>query len=97
MDDIADACVFFMKKNVKENLINIGTGSDRTIKEYTNLFIKALCPNLKIKIKFDKEKPNGVHRKVLDVSLAKKYGWNSKCDIKDSIVYTYKKYSNSIK
>ena len=86
-----------MKKNVRENLINIGTGHDKTIKQYTDLFIKTLCPNLKINIKFDKKKPNGVLRKVLDVSLAKKYGWKSKCDIKSSIIHTYENYSNLLK
>ena len=97
VDDIADACIYFMKKNVRENLINIGTGHDKTIKQYTDLFIKTLCPNLKINIKFDKKKPNGVLRKVLDVSLAKKYGWKSKCDIKSSIIHTYENYSNLLK
>ena len=92
VDDIADACIYFMKKNVRENLINIGTGHDKTIKQYTDLFIKTLCPNLKINIKFDKKKPNGVLRKVLDVSLAKKYGWAAKHNLKNSIHKTYKEF-----
>ena len=44
------------------------------IRDYVNFLIKRL--NLKVKIKYDNKKPDGVFRKVLDVRLAKKYGWN---------------------
>ncbi len=91
-DDLADACIFFMKKNTKETLINIGTGKDYTIRQYVNLLLKIICPRIKAKIKYDKSKPNGTPRKVLDVSLAKKYGWSSKTNIKNAILLTYKDY-----
>lgn len=93
VDDIADACLYFMNKNTKEVLINIGTGKDYTIKEYVNKFSKILISNKKIKIKFDLKKPNGVKRKLLDVSLAKKYGWKSKCNLNKSILKTYISFS----
>ena len=92
VDDIADACIFFMNKKVKHTLINIGTGKDLKIKEYVKLFLKILLPKRKIKIIYDKSKPNGTPRKVLDVSLAKKYGWSAKTSIKDAIIKTYKEY-----
>ena len=69
VDDIADAVIFFMKKNTKENLINIGTGIEFSIKEYAEFIINRL--GLKLKIKFDRSFPDGTPRKVLDVSLAK--------------------------
>ena len=78
VDDLADACVFFMKKKTKHFLINIGTGKDYSIKFYLELIAKTLLVNTKIKIKYDRSKPNGVLRKVMDVSLAKKYGWKPK-------------------
>ena len=90
VDDIADACLFFMKKNIKNFLINIGTGKDKSIKDYANFILKKL--NLKVKIKFDKTKPDGVPRKVLDVSLARKYGWKSKISLDDGFDITYKDY-----
>ena len=90
VDDIADACLFFMKKNVKDFLINIGTGKDKSIKDYANFILKKL--NLKAKIKFDKTKPDGVPRKVLDVSLARKYGWKSKISLDDGFDITYKDF-----
>ena len=92
VDDIADACIFFMKKKTKHFLINIGTGKDYTIKYYLELIAKIISVNKKIKIKYDKSKPNGVKRKVLNVSLAKRYGWKSKINLKESIKMTYSSF-----
>ena len=92
VDDLADACVFFMKKKTKEFLINIGTGKDFTIKYYLKLIAKVILGNNKIIIKYDKTKPNGVLRKVMDVSLAKKYGWKSKINLRQSIIMTYESF-----
>lgn len=91
VDDIADACVYFMNKKTKHNLINIGTGKDYTISYYAKLISKIIL-NKKINITFDKSKPNGVPRKVMNISLAKKYGWWPKIDLKNSILMTYKSY-----
>ena len=92
VDDIADACVYFMNKKFKGSMINIGTGKDYSIKEYAKIILKLIIPNKKIKIKYDKSKPNGTPRKVMDVSLAKKYGWKSKIDLKKAIRLTYNDY-----
>ena len=92
VDDIADACVYFMNKKFKGSMINIGTGKDYSIKDYAKIILKLIIPNKKIKIKYDKSKPNGTPRKVMDVSLAKKYGWKSKIDLKKAIRLTYNDY-----
>ena len=92
VDDIADACIYFMKKRFKQTILNIGTGKDRSIKQYAKIILDLILPNKKIKIKYDKSKPNGTPRKVMDVSLAKKYGWKSKTDLKDAIKMTYNDY-----
>ena len=78
-----------MKKKAKHNLINIGTGKDQTISYFAKKFLKILIPEKKILIKYDTSKPNGTPRKVLDVSLAKKYGWNAKSNFNKSIIDTY--------
>ena len=96
VEDIADACVYFMNKRTKESLINIGTGKDYTIEYFAKYFLKILLPEKKIKIVFDKTKPNGVPRKVMDVKLAKKYGWLSKTSLKKAIINTYKSYANKL-
>jgi GDP-L-fucose synthase len=90
VDDIADACIYFMDKNVKEAVINIGTGNAMSISEYGKFVIKELDANLKIR--FDKSKPDGTPIKVLDISLAKKYGWYPKTDLKTGLKLTYKSF-----
>ena len=95
VDDIADACIFFMNKKTKKSLINIGTGKDMRIKDYVNFIIKKL--NLKVIIKYDKKKPDGVYRKVLDVRLAKKYGWKAKTTLDKGFDLTYKDFKINYK
>lgn len=96
VDDVADACVFFMNKKTKSSLINIGTGKDYSIKFYAELICSLIIKNKKIKIKYDKSKPNGVKRKLFDISLAKSYGWESKTTLKDSIISSYHSYIKEI-
>ena len=91
VDDLADACVFFMKKKTKKSIINIGTGKDYSITYYAKLISKLILKK-KIKILFDKTKPNGVLKKVMNVSLAKKYGWKSKIELNDAIHRTYNSF-----
>ncbi len=87
VDDLADACVFFMNKNTKEKIINIGSGKDNTIYEISKIVLKIL--NVKAKINFDHSKPDGTKRKLLDISLAKKYGWRPKTSFEKGILNTY--------
>ena len=92
VDDLADACVFFMKKKTKYTLINIGTGRDYRIREYAKIILKIVVPNKIVKIKYDRSKPNGTPRKLRDISLAKKYGWKSRYKLSDAIKKTYLSY-----
>tara|TARA_B100000795_G_scaffold43624_1_gene28599 strand:- start:181 stop:1116 length:936 start_codon:yes stop_codon:yes gene_type:complete len=92
VDELAKACIYFMNKKTKDTIINIGSGRDSSIKEFANLFLKILIPKKKILIKYDLSKPNGTPRKVLDTSLAKKYGWKANYDLKSQILKTYQSY-----
>ena len=92
VDDVADACVYFMNKKIKEPLINIGNGKIYSIKYYAKLILNILIPKNKIKIVFDLSKPNGTPQKVLNISLAKKYGWRAKIKLKEEILKTYYDY-----
>ena len=65
-----------MNKKIKEPFLNIGTGKSYSIKWYAKFLMKKIGVNLKIK--FDKTKPDGMPKKCLDISLAKKYGWKPK-------------------
>ena len=84
------------KKKFKETTINIGTGRDYSINYLAKLVLKSILPNKNIKIKYDLSKPNGTPRKVLDVNLAKKYGWNAKSNLKESILITYNDFLKNI-
>ena len=97
VDDLANACVYFMNKKTKHSIINVGTGKDYSIKFYATLMKKIILPKKKIFIKYDLSKPNGTLRKILNVSLAKKYGWKSKINLKKSIEKTYQSYLQEIK
>ena len=96
VDELASACVYFMDKKTKHSMINIGSGKDSSIKDFTKLFLNIIAPNKKISIKYDLSKPNGTPRKVLDISLAKKYGWKPNHNLKTQILETYKSYLDKI-
>ena len=87
VDDLADACIFFLNKKTKETLINIGSGKEMKIIDYAKYIIKQL--NADLKIKLDLSKPDGTPRKIIDSSLAKKYGWRPKTQFKDGFKITY--------
>ena len=90
VDDIADACIFFMKKKTKHSLINIGSGKDMKILNYVKFILKKL--SLDIKINFIKSKPDGVYKKLLDIKRAKKYGWVAKTSLSEGFDITYKSF-----
>jgi GDP-L-fucose synthase len=92
VNDFADAVLFFMNKNIKENFINIGSGKDYTIDWYVKFIMKQL--KVKLKVAYDKTKPDGVPRKLLDISLAKKYGWKSKTSLTDGLFETLEDFKS---
>ncbi len=96
-EDVALACVYFMKKKVlKHDVINIGTGFELKIKDYIKLIFKMIEPKHKFKIIYDKKKPNGIKRKILNSSVANNYGWKPKFSLIDSIKKTISTYTKSL-
>jgi GDP-L-fucose synthase len=90
VDDLADAILFFLNKKIKQPFLNIGSGKEYTIKWYVNFLIKEL--NVKTKIKFDRLKPDGVKSKLLDIKLAKSYGWKATTPLKIGLQRTIKDF-----
>ena len=89
VDDLAEACIFFMNKKTKHTLINIGTEKEMTIKKYAEFVKKKI--NSKIKIKFDNNKlMDGTPRKILNCKIAKSYGWKSKTSLDKGFEITFK-------
>ena len=93
VDDLADACIFFLGKKTKETIINIGSGKDFKIKDYAKMIMKITNDNFKIK--YDKTKPDGTPRKLLDISLAKKYNWKPKFDLMEALRTTVKDFEKN--
>lgn len=93
VDDLADACIFFLKKKTKETLINIGSSIEMSINDYARFIIKKIGTN--IKIKFDKSKPDGTPRKIVDSSIARKYGWRHKINFDEGFDLTFNYVQNN--
>ena len=94
VDDLADACVFFMNKKTNRTLINIGTQKEMTIKDYAEFIKKKL--NSKLKIKFDNNKyMDGTPRKILDCRYASSLGWKSKISLNEGFKLTFHHFINS--
>ncbi len=95
VDDLADAIIYFLNKKTSENLINIGSGIERTIEKYAKILFKVIGVSLKIKYK--NKSLTGTPRKLLDTSLAKKYGWKSKTNLNSNFLETYNSFKNTLK
>jgi len=92
VDDFADACIFLMENYKKGELINVGSGKDISIKELAYM-IKNLI-GFKGKITYDKTKPDGMPRKLLDVSKINRLGWKAKIDLGSGLKKTYEYFKS---
>lgn len=88
VDDMADACVFLMKKYNEPGHINIGTGEDISIKELAEMIRE--ITGYKGNIVFDTSKPDGTPRKLLDVTKLAGLGWKAATTLRDGIEKVYK-------
>jgi len=96
VDEVAEACEYFLKKKTNTSLINIGSPIEMTIKDYALKIKKKI--DSKVLVKFDNNiKLDGVRRKKLDISLAAKYGWRAKMNFSKALDRTIEDFNNSIK
>ena len=95
VDDLADACIYFLNTKTKETLINIGSGEEMKIVDYAIQIIKEL--NISLKIKFDLSMPNGTPRKIVDTTIAKSYGWRAKTSFQEGLKITYDDFLKNLK
>lgn len=89
-DDLADACVFLMASYDEPQLVNIGTGEDLSIKELAHL-IKSIV-GYEGTLEFDRSKPDGTPRKLLDVSKLHALGWQHTTPLEAGIRLAYKDF-----
>ncbi len=90
VDDLANLCVFLMNNYSSSQTINAGTGKEISIKDLATLVAEII--GYKGEILWDKSKPNGTPRKLLDVSKADSLGWHYKTELKDGIRLAYKDF-----
>ena len=96
VDEVAEACEYFLKKKTDTSLINIGSPVEMTIKDYALKVKKKI--DSKVLIKFDNNiKLDGVKRKKLDISLAARYGWRAKMNFSKALDRTIEDFNNSLK
>lgn len=89
-DDLGDACVYLMQTYNGEKFVNIGSGTDLTIKDLA-LLIKDIV-GYTGEIKHDLTKPDGTPRKLMDVSYLHSLGWKHKIELKDGIAKVYEDF-----
>lgn len=90
VDDLADACIFLMEHYSGNETVNVGTGKELSIRELTEL--TAAVVEYQGKILWDKTKPDGMPRKLLDVTKFHKLGWKYKVELEEGIRLAYKDF-----
>jgi GDP-L-fucose synthase len=87
VDDLASACLFLMDRYAEAQHINVGTGEDLSIRELAELVRDIVHPGSRLV--FDTSKPDGMPRKLLDVSRLHALGWRHKIELEEGIRSTY--------
>jgi GDP-L-fucose synthase len=87
VDDMADACIFLLKHYSGDSHVNVGTGTDLTIREFAELVKRTV--NYEGRIAYDASRPDGVARKLLDVSMLTSMGWKSTTSLEDGLARYY--------
>lgn len=89
-DDLADACVYLMEKGYDGPLVNIGTGTDVTIRELAETVLKVV--GFPGQLTFDSSKPDGTPRKLMNVSRLTELGWQARTSLTEGIALAYKDF-----
>jgi len=90
VEDLADALVFLMENYSGESHVNVGTGEEFTIRELAELVCEAV--GFEGDLVFNADQPDGVMRKLVDVSLLESMGWKAKTSFRDGLALTYRWY-----
>jgi GDP-L-fucose synthase len=87
VDDLAEACVFLMRNYSGDEHVNVGTGEDLSIRELAETVRDVVAPGMRIEL--DPSKPDGMPRKLLDVSRIHALGWRHRIGLREGIASTY--------
>ena len=86
-DDCASACLFLLEKYDSPEIVNVGCGEDISIRELAELVCEVV--GFDGELSWDKTKPDGTPRKLLDVSKLRGLGWTPTIPLRDGIAQTY--------
>ena len=89
-DDLADACAFLLQLENPPDLVNVGCGTDVTIRELVDQVAEVI--GYKGRIIWDSSKPDGTPRKLLDTSRINDLGWEPAIPLKDGLTQTYQAF-----
>ena len=92
VDDLADACYFLLQNYNEQGLVNIGCGTDVSIKELAELIVAEV--GYEGELVFDTTKPDGTPRKLMDVSKIKGFGWSPSIKLSEGIIQTINEVKN---
>jgi GDP-L-fucose synthase len=92
VDDLADACYFLLQKYNQQGLVNIGCGTDISIKELAELIVSEV--GYKGQLLFDTTKPDGTPRKLMDTNKLTNLGWKARINLKEGISTTLKEVNH---
>jgi GDP-L-fucose synthase len=92
VDDLADACYFLLQNYNEQGIVNIGCGTDVSIKELAKLLVADI--GYDGQLIFDTSKPDGTPRKLMDTTKINILGWMPKIDLKDGIKKTINEVQN---
>ena len=92
VDDLADACLFLMLHYDEELFVNVGTGSDLSIRELAEMIQEVT--GYKGELRWDTSKPDGTPRKLMDVSRLHAMGWKHRIDLRNGIEQVYREYAS---
>lgn len=95
VDDLADALIFLMNEYSGEEHVNVGTGTDISIKELAQLICNII--GYSGKLVFDTSKPDGTPKKLLNVSKINSLGWKAATSLEEGIRKTYEWYVKEYK
>jgi GDP-L-fucose synthase len=87
VDDLAAACLFLLQHYDQPEIINVGTGKDLTVRELAELICEII--GFKGGLSWDRTKPDGTPRKVLDISKIESLGWKPAIRLREGIAQTY--------
>lgn len=87
VDDLAAAVLFLLEKYDSPEIINVGCGEDNSIRELAELICDVV--GFRGEIKWDRSKPDGTPRKLLDISKIKKLGWQPAISLRDGVARLY--------